>query len=57
VPSDARLLAERLAAEERELAEQLAALEARVRRFADVERPAYEGWRHLAFGPLLASLQ
>jgi len=57
VPSDARRLAARLAVEERELVEQLAALEERVRRFSDVERPAYESWRRLAFGPLLASLQ
>jgi hypothetical protein len=57
VPSDARLLAERLAAEERELAERLATLESRVRRFADIERPAYASWRHVTFGPLLASLQ
>lgn len=57
VPSDARRLAARLAVEERELVEQLAALEERVRRFADVERPAYESWRRLQFGPLLASLQ
>ena len=57
VPSDARLLAQRLATEERELVERLAALEARVRRFADVERPAYASWRRLEFGPLLATLQ
>jgi len=57
VPSDARRLAARLAVEERELVEQLAALEERVRRFADVERPAYESWRRLEFGPLLVSLQ
>jgi len=57
VPSDARRLAARLAGEERQLVEQLAALEERVRRFADVERPAYESWRRLQFGPLLARLQ
>jgi hypothetical protein len=57
VPSDAHALSARLAAEERELVETLAALEARVRRFADVERPAYASWRRLEFGPLLATLQ
>jgi len=57
VPSDAHALSARLAAEERELVERLAALEERVRRFADVERPAYESWRRLEFGPLLATLQ
>jgi len=57
VPSDAQRLRERLATEERVLIEQLAALEARVRRFADVERPAYASWRRLEFGPLLATLQ
>jgi hypothetical protein len=57
VPSDAHRLAERLAAEEQDLVEQLAALESRVRRFADVERPAYASWRRLEFGPLLATLQ
>jgi hypothetical protein len=57
VPSDARRLAERLGAEEQGLIDQLAALEARVRRFADVERPAYASWRRLEFGPLLVTLQ
>lgn len=57
VPSDAHALSARLAAEERELVEKLAALEERVRGFADVERPAYESWRRLEFGPLLATLQ
>lgn len=57
VPSDARALAERLATEERDLVARLATLEARVRRFADVERPAYASWRRLEFGPLLATLQ
>jgi hypothetical protein len=57
VPGDAHALAARLAAEERDLVERLATLEARVRRFADVERPAYESWRRLEFGPLLATLQ
>ena len=57
VPSDAHALSARLAAEERDLVEKLAALEARVRRFADVERPAYESWRRLEFGPLLATQQ
>lgn len=57
VPSDAQRLRARLAIEERDLLEQLAALEGRVRRFADVERPAYASWRRLEFGPLLATLQ
>jgi hypothetical protein len=57
VPSDARRLAERLATQEQDLVERLAALEARVRRFADVERPAYASWRRLEFGPLLVTLQ
>ena len=37
VPSDAHALSARLAAEERDLVEKLATLEARVRRFADVD--------------------
>lgn len=57
VPSDAPALSARLAAEERALVDRLAALETRVRRFADVERPAYASWRRLEFGPLLATLQ
>lgn len=57
VPSDARRLAERLAAQEQDLAEHLAALEARVRLFEDVEQPAYASWRRLEFGPLLVALQ
>lgn len=57
VPVDARQLAARLAAEERELLERLAALEARIRQFADVEQPAYASWRRLTFGPQLATLQ
>ncbi|MBY0280302.1 hypothetical protein K2Z84_33640 [Candidatus Binatia bacterium] len=57
VPSDARALSRRLAAEERQLVERLAALEERVRRFSDVERPAYASWRRLEFGPQLATLQ
>ena len=57
VPSDAQLLRARLAVEERDLGDRLAALEARVRHFADVERPAFASWRQLEFGPLLATLQ
>jgi hypothetical protein len=57
VHSDAQRLRERLATEERALVEDLAALEARVRRFVDVDRPAYESWRRLEFGPLLAIVQ
>jgi hypothetical protein len=57
VPSDAQLLRTRLAVEEHDLVDRLAALEARVRRFADVERPAFASWRRLEFGPLLATLQ
>lgn len=57
VPSDAQQLRARLAVEERDLVDRLAALEARVRRFADVERPAFASWRRLEFGPLLATLQ
>lgn len=56
VPGDAGRLTERLAAEERELVEHLATLEAHLRHFADVERPAYESWRRLEHGPLLATL-
>jgi hypothetical protein len=57
VPSDVRLLRARLAGEERGLLEKLAGLESSIRRFEDVERPAYATWRRLEFGPLLATLE
>jgi hypothetical protein len=56
-PTDVARLASRLADEERQLEASLAALEDRLRRLADLERPAYEIWRNLEFGPLLATLE
>jgi hypothetical protein len=57
VLSDLQALLRRLASDEREGVRELASLENRIRRFEDVERPAYERWRRLAFGPALSVLQ
>jgi hypothetical protein len=53
---DARALVRRLAHEEQALQRALARLEERVRRFEDVEHPAYEAWLRLELGPLFADL-
>lgn len=57
VPSDLQALLRRLAIAERDRVREAASLEARIRRFEDVERPAYECWRRLTFGPSLSALQ
>jgi len=57
VLSDLQALLRRLASDERDRVRELASLESRIRRFEDVERPAYERWRYLAFGPSLSVLQ
>src|SRR5258705_13542071 len=57
VQSDLHALLRRLALEEHDRVRELASLEHRIRRFEDVERPAYERWRRLAFGPSLSALQ
>ena len=57
VLSDLQALLRRLASNEHAGVRELASLENRVRRFEDVERPAYERWRRLTFGPSLSSLQ
>jgi hypothetical protein len=57
VLSDLQALLRRLASDERDRVRELAGLESRIRRFEDVERPAYERWRRLAFGPSLTVLQ
>jgi hypothetical protein len=50
-------LLRRLTLEERELARKLAELEDQVRQFEDVDRPAYEAWLSLEFGPELSRLE
>jgi len=54
---DLEVLLNRLAREERSIQERLAALEAEVRQFEDIERPAYEGWMRLELGPRIAILE
>lgn len=56
VPSDVPRLLRRLADEERTRRHALASLEERARQFADVERPAYERWLRLEFGPALTAV-
>lgn len=56
VPVDPRAALRRLAREEEALRSALARLEERVRRFEDVELPAYEAWLRLELGPLFADL-
>src|SRR6185503_2238082 len=57
VLSDLHALLRRLALDEHDRVRELASLENRIRRFEDVERPAYDRWRRLAFGPSLSALQ
>jgi hypothetical protein len=56
-PTDVARLLARLGDEERRLERSLVALEDRLRRFLDLERPAYERWRKLEFGPLVVTLE
>ena len=57
VVADLGALLERLATEERARRAELAALEERLRRFEDVERPAYTEWLRLTLGPVLTALE
>lgn len=57
VLTDLNALLRKLALEERELLRKLANLEDRVRQFEDFERPAYEAWLRLEFGPKLSALE
>ena len=54
--ADVRQALGRLVREEEEGRRALARLEARLRHFEDVERPAYESWVRLALGPAVARL-
>ncbi|MCW5891173.1 MAG: hypothetical protein KIT14_11565 [bacterium] len=56
VPVDLPALLARLRAAERGEQERLAGLEARLRAFEDVERPAYARWLRLELGPTLSAL-
>ena len=56
VLSDLQQVLRRLVVEEHDRQRDLARLEDRVRRFEDLERPAYDTWRRLQFGPVLSSL-
>lgn len=55
VPIDLQAVLARLRAAEHEQERRLAALEARLRDFEDVERPAYVRWLRLELGPTLAA--
>jgi len=57
VLSDLQALLRRLALDEHDRVRELASLESRIRRFEDVERPAFIRWRRLTFGPALSALQ
>jgi hypothetical protein len=57
VLSDLQALLRRLAIDEHDRVQELASLESRIRRFEDVERPAFVRWRRLTFGPALSELQ
>ena len=56
VVADLPRLLRRLAREEDDERRELARLEARLRRFQDEERPAYEHWLRLVHGPLVARI-
>lgn len=57
VLTDMHQLLRRLAIEEDDRRRDLANREDRLRRFEDVERPAYESWLRLQFGPILITLE
>ncbi|MCC6763124.1 MAG: hypothetical protein IT293_00540 [Deltaproteobacteria bacterium] len=57
VPADLPRLLRRLAREERTERRELARLEARLRRFEDVERPAYDAWLRLELGPAVGEVE
>lgn len=54
---DVRQVLRRLAREEASERTELARLEARLRRYEDVERPAYEAWLRLALGPAVTRVE
>lgn len=54
---DSEQLKERLRRRQAELVRQLAALEQELRRFEDSERPAYESWLRLEFGPSFVEIE
>jgi hypothetical protein len=55
--ADLRAALASLARRERDARRSVADLEARLRRFEDVERPAYEGWLRLELGPLVTRVE
>jgi hypothetical protein len=55
--ADLRAALEGLARRERDARRSVADLEARLRRFEDVERPAYEAWLRLELGPLVTRVE
>jgi len=55
--ADLRAVLEGLARRERDARRIVADLEARLRRFEDVERPAYEAWLRLELGPLVTRVE
>lgn len=57
IPTHLPDLLKRLAHQEQELARKLAELEDQVRAFEDQDRPAYESWLRLEFGPQLSVLE
>lgn len=57
VPLEPEIALERLRAQERELTRRLTELEDDVRRFEALDRPAFERWRRLEFGPTLQALE
>jgi len=54
---DVRQVLRRLAREEASERSELARLEARLRRYEDVERPAYEAWLRLELGPAVTRVE
>lgn len=56
VPADLPRLLRALAREEERERRDLARLEARLRRFEDVERPAYDAWLRTELGPVLSEV-
>ncbi len=54
---DVRQVLRRLAREEASERTELARLEARLRRYEDVERPAYEAWLRLELGPAVTRVE
>lgn len=57
VPADLPRLLRALAREEERERRELAQLEERLRRFEDVERPAYDAWLRSALGPVVSEVE